>query len=356
MREGTHALRLNLSKTSYISSAGIAALVRIYKEFAAVNGSFGVVEPSRLVQQIVEMVGLGTLLLGTEPAAAPVQTAPRSDVFDCAAGARLTCEPFGNPERLAAASFGEADCRDLNAGVDSMLLGLGALGEGFANCRDRFGEFLAVAGAAAYQPTDGTNLPDYMVSSGAFVPRVTAVYGLRCEGSFSTLLRFEESSTLGDVVRRGIETAGAHSVGMVVLAESAGLTGALLKRSPVSGGSLFSHPEIQTWVSFSPDQSYTRHLVLLAGVASDDPPERMRPFLRPVAKGSAVVGHFHAAAFGYRPLPRGRLDLHRSVRELFESGGPQGVMHVLSDDRERGAKESQLMRGACWVGPIVETV
>jgi anti-anti-sigma factor len=356
MREGTHALRLNLSKTSYISSAGIGALVRIYKEFAAVNGSFGVVEPSRLVQQILEMVGLGTLLLGTEPAPVAHAASAGAEVFDCVAGAQLTCAPFGNPERLAAASFGEGDCLDLDAGPDLMALGLGALGEGFANCRDRFGEFLAIAGAAAYQPTDGTNLPDYMVSSGTFVPHVTALYGLRCRGSFSTLLRFEESSALSSVLKRGIEAARAQTVGMLILAESAGLTGALLKRSPVSGGPVFSHPEIQSWVSFSTEPCYARHLVLLAGVVSENPSDRLRPFLRPVAKGAAIEGHFHAAAFGYRPLPKGRLDLDRAVKELFDSGGLQGVLHVLSDDRERGVGESKLLRGACWVSPIVEAV
>ena len=59
MREGTHSLRLNLSKTSYISSAGIGALVQLYKDFAEVQGSFGVVEPSVPVKKILEMVGLG---------------------------------------------------------------------------------------------------------------------------------------------------------------------------------------------------------------------------------------------------------------------------------------------------------
>jgi anti-anti-sigma factor len=354
MREGTHALRLNLSKTSYISSAGIAALVRIYKEFAAVNGSFGVVEPSRLVQQILEMVGLGTLLLGSDPPPAALPTTKGAEIFDCVVGAQLTCEPFGKPEALAAASFGQGDCLGLDAGPSVMALGLGALGEGFANCRDRFGEFLTVGGAAAYQPTDGANLPDYMVASGAFVPHLTALYGLRCQGSFSTLLRFEESSSLSSVLGRGIEAAGAPTVGMVILAESAGLTGAMLKRSPVGGGPVFSHPEIQSWVSFSPEPCYARHLVLLAGVASETPPKRFRPFLRPVAKGLNIEAHFHAAAFGYRPLPKGRLDLNRAVKELFDLGGLQGVLHVLSDDRERGAGESELLRGACWVGPIIE--
>jgi hypothetical protein len=65
-----------------------------------------------------------------------------------------------------------------------------------------------------------------------------------------------------------------------------------------------------------------------------------------------VSAHFHAAAFGYRPLPKGRLDLRAAVKGLFEGGGLQAVLHVLADDREGGAAESELLRGACWVGPV----
>ena len=51
MREGTHHVRMNLSKTAYISSAGIGVLVEMYKLFQAVNGTFAVTEPSKQVRQ-----------------------------------------------------------------------------------------------------------------------------------------------------------------------------------------------------------------------------------------------------------------------------------------------------------------
>lgn len=77
MREGTHSVRLNLSKTSYISSAGIGTLVDMHKQFAAVNGSFGVVEPPRQVKHVLDMVGLGPMLYGGKPPEAhPAAAAP----------------------------------------------------------------------------------------------------------------------------------------------------------------------------------------------------------------------------------------------------------------------------------------
>ena len=33
----------------------------------------------------------------------------------------------------------------------------------------------------------------------------------------------------------------------------------------------------------------------------------------------------------------------------------QGVLHLLTDDRDvTGAGETELVRGACWMGPIAE--
>jgi hypothetical protein len=93
-------------------------------------------------------------------------------------GCELTCQLLGHPERLAPAGFGPADCHSLPLAESRMALGLGAFGDDFEHCSDRFGEFLAISGAGAFQPTDGTNFPDYMVGSGNFVPRLSASYGL----------------------------------------------------------------------------------------------------------------------------------------------------------------------------------
>ena len=61
----------------------------------------------------------------------------------------------------------------------------------FLNVFRRGGEFLAVSGAAAYQPTDGSNVPDYLIAEGSFVPELQVLYSAVCDGSFARLARFE---------------------------------------------------------------------------------------------------------------------------------------------------------------------
>jgi hypothetical protein len=101
-----------------------------------------------------------------------------------------------------------------------------------------------------------------------------------------------------------------------------------------------------------------RSLVLVAGVAAR--PARagsLAPLLRPLAPDRGdLAGHFHAAAFSYRPLPHGAaLDLKTTVGTLFEAETLQGVLHLLHDDRPiAGAGESEFARGACWFSPITD--
>jgi len=372
MREGAHSVRVNLSGASYISSAGIGSLVQIHKQFTAIGGSFSVVEPSRQVKQVLEMVGLSEMLASgramTSPPR-PVETIQRKEtggaVFEIQqidGSAELTCRLIGQPGRLAAAGYSEDDCSSLALSEKHLALGLGAFGDSFASCRDRFGEFLAAGGAAAAQPTDGSNFPDYMLASGSFVPNLATLYGLCCEGDFSGFVRFESSSgkdpvPLSLIIETCVAESGAPAAAIVIVAESAGLMGAALKSSPATRDGkppeFFGYPGVRQWLSFSPERCFPHSLVMIAGLAASNGPAGLKPFVRPIRKGSLLSGHFHAAAFGYKPLQKGRVEMRAAVRSLFDAGGLQGVVHILADDRETaGAGESELLRGACWVGPI----
>ena len=119
----------------------------------------------------------------------------RFEVYEYNPGAQLTCRASGQPGQLPSASFKKEDAMLLELPSDVFALGL--FGESYESCRDRFGEFLAVAGCAAGQPAEETGYADYMVSSGDFVPRVMALYSLSWRGAFSKLLRFENHSNCG---------------------------------------------------------------------------------------------------------------------------------------------------------------
>ena len=201
-------------------------------------------------------------------------------------------------------------------------------------------------------------MPDFMVSSGDLVPEMHTLYGLRCEGDFSHLLHFEAAAVsqpvpLVDILRTALEVAGSANIGMVIVAESAGLVGAALRRSPAVDRAGFEYPTIRGWLSFSTERLYARSLALVAGVASSGRSAPFASLLRPLGEGVDLSGHFHATAFSYRPLPKGEIDLKSAVTSLFESENLQGVLHLLTDDRQAaGLQQSEFVRGACWIGAI----
>jgi hypothetical protein len=244
----------------------------------------------------------------------------------------------------------------------SFGLGLGAFGSSFADCAGRFGEFLAVCGAVTYLPGDGTNIPDYMLAAGNFVPRIEVLYGILCEGDFQMVARFERkdagnAAKLGEVVDGCLEIAGAEALGIVMIAESAGLIGTTLRRSPALRGSetaLFAFPQVRDWLSFVAEPVQTRALTLAVGVAARSAPQRLAPLLRPLGQ-SELAGHFHAAAFSYRPIKKRELDLPAATANLFEAEAPQTLLHLLNDNREiNGAGQSKFTAGTCWMAPISE--
>ena len=374
IRKGGHCIRMNLSEVSFLSSAGIGVLVKFYKQLSDIQGSFLVSSASPAVKKVLEMANLGRLLAAEAPTPAqtiaPVKMVghldrdkPTFEVRDVAPGARLACRAVGDPDLLRGCRFSERHCRKMTFPDSTFAVGLGAFGHTFEDSVNRFGEFLAAAGAAAYQPTDGTNVPDYLVSAGTFVPELLVLYSIVCQGEFAHLARFEpkkESTAAGlsDLVTTCLDIASAEAAGLIMVAESAGLMGAALRRSPAqeaSQGAPFQHPGIREWLSFSSERAYVRALTLVAGVVARGDCGALQPLLRPLARGSPVMGHLHAAAFSYRPLKKGRIDLQPTVTTLFQAETLQGVLHLLGDDREiAGAGQSEFLRGACWIGPIGE--
>jgi anti-anti-sigma factor len=374
VREGGHHIRVNLSEVSFLSSAGIRVLVQFFKQLRAIDGSLSVCHPSDHVSDVLKLAGLHSLLISTEgaapaavPAPSPVRRMEREtvafDVFSLAGDGHMKCRAIGDPSRLDGCRFAAEDLRTLAADFPqaSLALGLGALGKDFEDCRQRFGEFLWIGGAAVYLPTDGTNVPDYLVSGGTGLPDLKVLYGVTCNGPWRYLARFQAARkdapvTLSALVDACLEVAGTDMAAIAMVAESAGLVGAALKQSPVaalSAAAPFGYPEVQQWLSFTPERAYPKTLVLAAGVSARTEIGALAPLLRPFGATAFPTGHMHAAAFSYRPMRKGQIDLYETVRGLFETESPQTLLHLLHDDRERvGAGQSELIQGACWIGPI----
>ena len=370
IRAGSHRIELNFAQVDYLSSAGLRLILKYYKQLKAVQGRLAITQPSAGAFTILKMAGFAEMMITAAP---PVVPAPAGaepvrveksgatfQVFNQAPGAQLQCTLIGQPGKFFNGGFQAADCVSVALPSGTFGLGLGAFGSGFDDCRERFGEFVAVAGTAATLPTDGSSVPDFVVTEEAFVPELKVLYALVGKGQFAQMLRFDAKAGgigLGDLVDAALEISGAAAAGLAILTETAGLVGAALRRSPgrADATSPLAFPGVRDWLSFTTERTTERNLALIAGIASREPPAQVARFVRRIAPGACAHGHFHAALFPYRPVQRGELHLDQAIGALLGADRAQTLLHLLADDRQfEGVGQSEFMRGACWIGPIAE--
>ena len=380
-REGHHHLRMDASGLEYLSSAGIRSLLRLHREMAAVQGSFRIVHSSAFVEDTLRMSGFDQLLANADEALearstdeaqsgddqpvadssvqARVTDGIRFESFPLRPDATLTCRRLGRWRPWAVVDG--ADCANIPITTGAFALGIGAPGRDWTDARDRFGEFLAANGRLAYLAADGAETPDYLVGAERFVPEVIAIDALRCEGEFSSLLRFSPDApgacvTLGDLARCALDGAGAPTVGFLVAAEVDGLVGVALSRSPgqiEKGQNPAAFPEIREWLSFCGERVHGGAMTLVAAVATTAPEVADALSLSALEAHPGLFLHAHGLVFPFTPLPNGAIAAEDTVGGLFAGADPVGLLHLLEDSRPAiGLGQSAFVRGACWRAPI----
>lgn len=368
IRSGIHHVRLDFVDLLYVSSAGIRVLLNFYQQLKAIQGSLIISRISEQARAVLELAGLMDFLSPEEAATSVLQVPGKKveretsvyETFSLKESGFFRCRVLGDPQLLEGCRYDSTHARKVRLTSSGFGLGLGAFGENYEECSGRFGEFLAVAGAAAYLPTDGTNIPDYLITSGKFVPELVVLYGIFGEGSWKSLIRFEArnqttgSVKLSEILDYSFEYLNKDTFAIVMICENEGLVGAALTKTPVGAASSaapFQYPEMVEWLSYTTDRAHARSLSLVAGIAT-----RKREFpsvLRWMDRQETIAGHFHAAAFPYRPLKKGKIEMNETIGGLFESNRVEGVLHLIQDDREIGGSgQSEFVRGACWISPV----
>lgn len=359
VRQGEHNIVLDLSQVDYISSAGLGVLLMLYKQLHSIKGRFRICAASPFVASALKLAGLSSLIKKEAKAEEPAKLGrsessarARYEIFGTPAGG-FRLEITGDPKFLS--SGGQSG--KFAFGPGSFALGIGSLGADAGGCDERLGEFLAVAGTAVFQPPDGSNRPDFVVSNGDFRPEGQLLLGIVGEGSFPLLARFEasdETRTVGlaELAIAALNLSGAPVAAVTAVVETAGLVGATLRQSPGPAATepRFDFPKIREWLAFSNERIFKDSTALVTGVVAREGSD-YQSLLRPLGQG--IFGHFHAAVFPYRPLQKGLIELQPTVAALFETTAPNAVLHLLADNREfTGAGESEFLRGAIWIAPI----
>jgi anti-anti-sigma factor len=374
LREGVRSLRIDFSQVTYASSAVTRVLTRWHEELAILRGDVRLSSLSPAVSDLFADAGWHD---GVPPAGEAREPVDRRSYWHARAdfaasgeyelsagtpGGAMTCRVVGDPERIGSAALGVEDCGAVTLPAMGFGLGVGAIGDRFDGCRERLGELIAVGGCAAYFPSDGARMADYVLGMSGRTPTALLASGLVCEGSYSQMVRFNtrteaESVPLSELASVALQAGGGRMAALVVVGETAGLCGVKLRRSPADEGSplRFEVPGVRDWLSFAPERTHAMTTTVIAGVVSNNARGPLASHLRPQGPTGRLFGHFHAAVFSYHPLPQRTVDLDDLVRGLFANQQLLDVLHLLWDDRAAGAvSESGLVRGVGWLAPITQ--
>jgi anti-anti-sigma factor len=360
VRGGEHHLVMDLAGVDYVSSAGLRVLIGGCSQARSIRGSFAVRNMQPAVAKVVELSGLGVLFIEkSPPETATAATEPSS--FG-AHGASWTAYGAAVPMRLravgAATPFDTSQGSAVEFPSGVVGLGIGALASSRDQAMGRFGEFLAAGGCAAHLPPGGVR-PDFLVAEQELVPAAWISSGLVAEGDPGLLLRFEaenRSISLAAIASEVLEQTGSRPTLAILVAETLGLVGASLRRSPdTDGEDPMAFPAVRDWLSFTSERSYRDTTSVVTALIAR-PGSTWDSHLRSLDRSGNLLGHAHAAVFPYRPLRKGLVPLAETVKEIFASGGgPQTVLHLLNDTREPdGSGDSEFTRGACWIAPITD--
>jgi len=377
IRDGVRSLSIDFTGVTYVSSAATEVLVRWHEELAVLRGELRLTSLTPAVRDGFAVAGWDSRFdaaegLGSVAPAAFRQSSWQARGFFATSGqyewstsipaGTLTCRLHGDPDQLARAPFGPGDCRVVALPDSTFGFGVGAIGGRYEDCHERFGELIAVGGCVAHFPTDGARMADYIVCRGAGAPQAVLASGMTCEGGFSQLVRFitqpeAEAVALSELAFVSLEAVGGRLAGLVIVGETAGLSGARLRRSPGNGVTPvpFEVPVVRDWLSFPPERIYPMTTTLIVGVVARAPKGPIAAHLRPLGHTGQLYGHFHVAVFPYRPLPQRTVELTDLLRSLFANHQLRDVLHLVLDDRgDAGVGERAFLRGVGWVAPITQ--
>ena len=374
--DGVRSIDIDLAAVTYVSSAGTEVLARWQEELAILRGDVRLVSVTPELRDAFAVAGWdapldpgavmarrsGELRKSSWHSRESLAASGLYEMSACSPPGSLACRLIGDPGGVTEAPLGPADCTTVSLTAGAFGLGVGAIGANYAECHERFGELVAVAGCVAHFPTDGARKPDYIVSGSTHAPQAVLASGIVCDGGFSELIRFStrpeaQAVPLSELAATCLDAAGGRTAGIVIIAETAGLCGARLRRSPALGDApvQFEVPGVRHWLSFAPERTCAMTTTLVAGVVARAPSGPLAAHLRRLDPVGRIFGHLHAAVFSYRPIPQRTVELTGLLRSLFADHRLEDVLHLVWDDRGTDAvPESSFARGVGWIAPITQ--
>ncbi|MCK8603162.1 STAS domain-containing protein [Desulfoferrobacter suflitae] len=350
---GERILVADLSRTSYLSSAGLRVLMEAFKQLKKVEGVIYFHRISAPVRSVFEMSNLTEIFILVEGmeeiqerlhgGKSPLSVvSSEMDGISVDALERDSVSPgefftFGSPDKLSSASYCESDVATVTSDEVRFATGLAALGEHYGEYKDLFGEAMTVQGNFFYYPAVNRPAVDYMLCSqgkGSFACKY--LHGFGFNGDYRRILSFEHGERFVDLSKLAqlcVTISSADLLGIVLLAESKGFWGMHLKRSPISenrpanGKDIFAAENFTQWVNFPVEPGEIDHIIVACGIVARDGKKASARVQQVVGEGKNF--HLHAGVFAREPLNRKIESFDQELSRIITELPIYKVQHAL---------------------------
>jgi len=384
---GHYRLVLDLDGVDYLSSAGIRVLLALKGKVDERDGDIKLACVQAYPLGVLKISGLLTFFSVHEtveeatasfPAVEDVDKEIQVETHQTSIGAFGFVKGDSKPSEIRVTGsnldFLYARCSKESIISESLpnikySLGIGALGEKADDYINRLGELMIIGGTVVWVPTDGTNIPDYLIpKEDVQEVKVHTPFNIILDGVFNEVARFEasnrEGASIRDIYQNLFELSrkridGFRGVlGLVMRADVGSVFGAGIKRSPIvenapENAELITHQDnIKDWLNFQvePEHENTTALVVGVGLEPDSdfetsllqsifyiPPKTSRSRLFSISnqgrskRRDRAILHNHAAIFKFLPEAHSGYRVENEIANVIKNGEFVGMEHLMDN-------------------------
>ena len=351
---GRRKLIVDLSKVTYMSSAGLRVILQTHKSLKQIGGELIFVSAPPIVMEVFRVSGMTNFfrllpdlksLLSLEKSIPDVSEIIEIVIDGIVLEERKISNPpgclfsIGNNEKLETSSYSISDVVTIKPAAIKYSAGLAALGNDFGEYQTLFGESIVIGHHFFSYPAVPKPIIDYSYFQPASDNALNFLNGFGFNGEFSRILRFspgQPPETIENLLKVAATVAESNIFGVVILGASGGIEWMHLKNVPVavnhlSAGTIFDHGHFPQWLNFSIEPDEFNKTIVACGIVvknKESVPETIRQFL-PVSGNSHLHGLLLENGLWSNSIVEFEKELFRVIKEF----NTEKVLHLLSSSR-----------------------
>jgi len=353
---GERFLAIDFSKVEYISSAGLRVLIIIGKQLDKIQGVLILYQLPQNVASVLKATGFLHMFPRAEnPEQIKSILSKFGDIEDSnalevdgvsiqyvnnqPAGCKLMS--LGTQEKLANSEYSNADVVQVGAKKDLFGAGLATFGLEFDEYKNLFGEAVILDGSLFYLPAQQNSVVDFMeYDHGSSSAKYLFLNGFGFEGKPILTAGLDPAPgnmDLEKLVKSAFALSDSDLIGMVAIAESKGVLGMSLKKSPIDKNrpsnkkDIFDSENFTDWFDFPIDPTFSKNLMVLVGIAARDKTGLGKTGQSSLPQKCSF--HFHGAIFPKTPMNKGPETFDDELNRITRQLTPIKVQHLSGNSR-----------------------